>query len=667
MQKKAGDPLIGQVLGNRYEIIEKIGGGGMAMVYRAKCRLLNRYVAVKILRNEYTSDKDLVNKFKRESQAVASLSHPNIVNVYDVGEVDDLYYIVMEMVSGKTLKKVIQEKGALHQEEIIHYTKQIARALQHAHNNFVVHRDIKPQNILITEDHQAKVTDFGIALSSTTSTLTNTGSLVGSVHYFSPEQARGGYTDAKTDLYSLGIVMYEMATGKVPFEGESPITIALKHLQQDIELPSEANPSISEGLEKIIMKLTQKEQMSRFQSAEALIEALNLMETDPNYVLEEMDDEMDENPTQINTQTKGDVIRKMAATKNIRRKKTSKTRFILVAGILTALVAALLFTFGLFYLSSLFGSGSDNNLTVPELVGLTLDEARDELEQLELQYRVEFRFDSEAEANRVISQNPAAGMTVRPSFPVELIVSTIEDAVEVPDVVYKSLDDARFTLEDEGFVVGEESYVFSDLPKDTIIRQDPRAGSPLPEGGAVSLIISEGPEVEMVIMPNVVGVALDSARTTLEGLNLSIGEVREDFSNEYVENIIISQSVPSGREVAENTSIILTVSKGVEEVQIEEPVVEPQPEDPVDPTPAEPQEPGTISTRTLNIGPVGASGMVEVRMYRLDAGQRTLIFSKNHNIDEEGDRLQVTVTGTGTQRYEIDINGTVVQTAEVTF
>jgi serine/threonine-protein kinase len=357
----------------------------------------------------------------------------------------------------------------------------------------------------------------------------------------------------------------------------------------------------------------------------------------------------------------------MAATKNNRRKKTSKTRFILVAGILTALVAALLFTFGLFYLSSLFGSGSDNNLTVPELVGLTLDEARDELEQLELQYRVEFRFDSEAEANRVISQNPAAGMTVRPSFPVELIVSTIEDAVEVPDVVYKSLDDARFTLEDEGFVVGEESYVFSDLPKDTIIRQDPRAGSPLQEGGTVNLIISEGPEVEMVIMPNVVGVALESARTTLDGLNLTIGEVREDFSNEYVENIIISQSVPSGREVAENTSIILTVSKGVEEVQIEEPVIEPQPEDPVDPTPTEPQEPGTISTRTLNIGPVGASGTVEVRMYRLDAGQRTLIFSKNHNIDEEGDRLQVTVTGSGTQRYEIDINGTVVQTAEVIF
>lgn len=658
--------MIGKMLGNRYEIIEKIGGGGMAMVYRAKCHLLNRFVAVKILRNEYTHDKDLVNKFKRESQAVASLSHPNIVNVYDVGEVDDLYYIVMEMVAGKTLKKVIQEKGSLHQEEVIYYAKQIARALQHAHENFVVHRDIKPQNILITDDNRAKVTDFGIALSSTTSTLTNTGSLVGSVHYFSPEQARGGYTDAKTDLYSLGIVMYEMATGKVPFEGESPITIALKHLQQDMELPSEVNPSISEGLEQIILKLTQKEQMSRFQSAASLIEALNQLETDPNYVMNELDDELDENPTQIKMQTKGDEIRKMAATKNNRRKKSSKTRFILVAGILTALVAALLFTFGLFYLSSLFG-GSDNNVTVPELTGLTLEEARTELEELGLQHRVEFRFDSEVDAGRVTSQSPVAGMNVRPNFPVELIVSTLEDAVEVPDVIYKTLDDARFTLEDSGFVLGEPEYVFSDLPRGTVIRQDPRAGSPLPEGETVNLIISEGPEVDMVIMPNLVGVALDSARSTLEGLNLNIGEVREEFSNEYVENIVMGQSIPAGREVAENTTITITVSKGIEEPQIEEPVIEPEPEEPEDITPTEPQEPGTISSRVLNIGPVGASGVVEVRMYRLDVGQRTLLFSKNHNIDEEGDRLQVTVTGSGTQRYEIEINGTVVQTAEVSF
>jgi eukaryotic-like serine/threonine-protein kinase len=651
--------LIGKMLGNRYEIIEKIGGGGMAMVYKAKCHLLNRNVAVKILRNELIHDKDLVVKFKRESQAVASLSHPNIVNVYDVGEVEDSYYIVMEMVSGKTLKKVIQEKGAMHQEEIIYYTKQIARALQHAHENFVVHRDIKPQNILITEDHRAKVADFGIALSASTSTLTNTGNLMGSVHYFSPEQARGGYTDAKTDLYSLGIVMYEMATGKLPFEGESPVTVALKHLQQDIELPSQVNPSVSEGLEKIILKLTQKEQISRFQSASSLIDALNQLETDPDFVINEAYDDFDDNPTQVNMQAKGNEVRTMAGKKSARKKNTSKTKAILVGGILTALVAALLFTFGLFYLSSLFST--DESLRVPELTGMTLEEAREELEALGLQHRVEFRFDNEVEANRVISQTPAAGMNVRPDYPVQLIISALESATEVPDVVYKLTDDARFALEDAGFIVGNMEYAFSDLPMGTVIRQDPRAGNALQEGEAVHLWISEGPEVAMVIMPNTVGVELESARTTLTQLNLNIGELREEFSNEYVEGRVISQSVPAGREVAETTTIILTVSKGVEEMEIEEPVVDPEPVDP------EPTEPGTVRTRTLNIGPVGESGVRQVRMYRLDEAQRTLIFSKTHNIDEEGDMLQVNVTGSGIQRFEIEIDGQVVSSPEVSF
>lgn len=653
--------MIGKVLGNRYEIIEKIGGGGMAVVYKAKCRLLNRYVAVKVLRNEYTQDKDLVNKFKRESQAVACLSHPNIVNVYDVGEVDDLYYIVMEMVGGTTLKKLIYEKGPLHEEEIIHYSKQIAKALKHAHENFVVHRDIKPQNILITEDHRAKVTDFGIALSSTTSTLTNTGSLVGSVHYFSPEQARGGYTDAKTDLYSLGIVMYEMATRTLPFQGDSPITIALKHLQQDMELPSQLNPSISEGLEGIILKLTQKDQASRFQSAESLIEALNQLVTDPDYVVDEIDDDMGENPTQISVQSKGDAIRQMAATKNTKRKNTNKSRFVLVAGIFTALVAALLFTFGLFYLSSLFGGNTNNTLSVPDLTGKPVVEAVEELTALNLQHRIEYRFDSSVESGYVIAQNPDAGMTVRPGFPIELIVSTQDDSSVVPDVTYKSYDDARFDLENSGLTLSNPDFVFSDLPKGTVIRQDPRAGSPLPEGGRVHLVISEGPEVATVIMPNVIGVTMDSARRTLEGLNLSIGTLREEFSNVYVENYIISQSIPPGRDVAENTTIILTVSKGVEEVQIDEPVIVPD-----EPSP-EPGMPNETTSRTLLIRPVGTAGIVDVQLFRLDAGQRTLIFSKKHNIDEEGNELQVTVVGSGNQRYEIVIDGQVKHTAEVNF
>ena len=660
--------MIGKMLGNRYEVLEKIGGGGMAVVYKAKCHLLNRHVAVKVLRDDFIHDKDLVNKFKRESQAVASLSHPNIVNVYDVGEIDEVYYIVMEMVSGKTLKRVIREKGTLAEEQVIDYAKQIASALQHAHNNYVVHRDIKPQNILITDDDRAKVTDFGIALSSNASTLTNTGSLVGSVHYFSPEQARGGYTDAKTDLYSLGIVMYEMATGQVPFEGESPVTVALKHLHQDMAPPTELNPEISEGLEAIIVKLTQKEQSLRYQSAGALIDALKQLETDPEYVPEELEEEIDENPTQVNKMRKGEANSHMMRNKSTRKKKGSKVRFVIAAGIITAMLASLVFVAGFFLMPRLFVPRSE--ITLPDLTNMTLDEAREELETLGLQYLIEYRFDEEFEENRIISQNPAPGRNVRENFPVELLVSTYENAGEVPDVIYSTLDDARFLLDDAGFTVGELEYVFSDLPQGTVIRQTPRAGDAHVDGGAVDLIISEGPEVAMIPMPSVVGVQFDSAKETLELLDLKVIDFREEYSNEYVEGIVIGQSVPAEREVAEGTSIVLTISKGPETIQVEDPILEPvdpeeidEPDDPSE----EPAEEQPMTTKSMNIGPLGQSGIVEVRLYRLDSEQRTLIFSKTHNIDEEGDRLQVTVRGSGVQQYEIEIDGQVAQRVEVVF
>ena len=230
--------MIGMTLGNRYEIVEKIGSGGMAIVYKAKCRLLDRYVAIKILKEEFTEDDDFIRKFRRESQAAASLSHPNIMNIYDVGSVENeknkIHYIVMEYIKGKTLKEVITEKGKLSTDETVSFSKQIAEALSHAHKNHIIHRDIKPHNIMITEDNRLKVTDFGIARAVTSSTITTTSSVLGSVHYFSPEQARGGYTDEKSDIYSLGIVMYEMLTGKVPFDGDTPIGVALKHVQEEM-------------------------------------------------------------------------------------------------------------------------------------------------------------------------------------------------------------------------------------------------------------------------------------------------------------------------------------------------------------------------------------------------------------------------------------------------
>lgn len=656
------------MLGNRYEIIEKIGGGGMAMVYKAKCHLLNRNVAVKILREELISDKDLVNKFKKESQSVASLSHPNIVNVYDVGGVDDLYYMVMEMVEGKTLKKVIKEKGALHQEEIIHYSKQVARALKHAHENYVIHRDIKPQNILITEDHRAKLTDFGIALSASANTLTNTGNLVGSVHYFSPEQARGGYTDAKSDLYSLGIAMYEMATGKLPFEGESPVTVALKHLQEDPEPPSSINATVSEGLESIIMKLIEKDQISRFQNAASLIEALNQLETDPDYVLNDIVDEVDENPTHVNGYMEGEELRNMAVKKTTRKKKsTNKTKAVLVAGVLTALIAALLFTFGLFYVSNLFQSSEE--IEVPDLIGMQLDDAKDALAEINLQHRIEYRYDGEGEENTVLSQNPSQGMSVRENYPVQLVISTGEETDEVPDLMYQSKEDAIFRLEEAGFSVGQVESATSDFPAGSVISQTPRAGSASTQGSSVDLVISEGPEYEVVIMPDLVGSTIDSAKETLQNLNLKIGNLREETSDEFVEDIVLQQSIASGRDIPEGTNVSLTVSLGVDSPQIDElediEVETEEGEEPID----EDLEVDTSqsTTKTLRIGPLGASGTVIVELYRVKSEEDMLIFTETHNIDEDGDFIEVNVTGSGKELYRIVIDGETIQQTEVDF
>ena len=284
--------LKGRLLANRYEILEKIGSGGMATVYKAKCHVLNRYVAIKILRDEFTTDEEFVKRFNSEAQAAASLSHPNIVSIYDVGNEDNIYYIVMELVRGKTLKQIITEEGALPWKWSVNIAMQIASALETAHKNNIVHRDIKPHNIIITEDGVAKVTDFGIAKAVSNSTITAFGTTIGSVHYFSPEQAKGGYTDAKSDIYSLGVVMYEMLTGRVPFDSDTSVSVALKHMQEAPVPPMEINENIPKAVNDIILKAMEKEPMARYQTATAMLRDLSMALKDPDgeFVEEEAND-----------------------------------------------------------------------------------------------------------------------------------------------------------------------------------------------------------------------------------------------------------------------------------------------------------------------------------------------------------------------------------------
>ncbi|ABR48929.1 protein kinase [Alkaliphilus metalliredigens QYMF] len=636
--------MIGKTLGNRYEIIEKVGGGGMALVYKAKCTLLNRHVAVKVLRSEFTNDKDFIEKFKQESQAAASLSHPNIVNIYDVGQEDEIYYIVMEYVDGMTLKQLINEKGILNLREIINYTKQIANALQHAHQNHIIHRDIKPHNILMTKDNRAKVTDFGIALAATTSTITNAGSVIGSVHYFSPEQARGGYTDEKSDFYALGIVMYEMITGVVPFEGDSPITVALKQIQEKPAAPSTVNPDIPKGLENIILKLIEKEQSLRYGSAELLINDLDKLSRDPETIIYRDEDEEQDCPTQVIPMIKTEE----SSRNNIKnqtggRVKKSKgpKKLVVAAAVLAAFIMAIVVTVGLFYAGDIF---RNEDVKVPDFEGKEIGLVRDEVKELGLELTEDMRRSTEVAVGHVIQQNPSKGMTVRKGYTVKVTVSSGAEEVEVPDLFHEDVVDALLILEEQNLVSGDVLYDFSDLPIGTIMIQSPLPGARVKQGSAVNYTLSKGPEKMTYTMPKVVGEPLEVAKGIIRQTGLQVGTEDEDFSEQYEKGIVIRQSVPAETEVEENTIVNLVVSKGAE-------VIEPEEEDPVD---VEPEE--TASTKTIEINLRNYTNMVTVEIRQLINGGEESIYFKEHNIAEEGSQLYVPIRESGTHRFQVYID-----------
>ncbi|WP_243136860.1 Stk1 family PASTA domain-containing Ser/Thr kinase [Alkaliphilus serpentinus] len=672
--------MIGKNLGNRYEIVEKIGGGGMAIVYKAKCTLLNRYVAVKILRPEFVADKDLLDKFRRESQAAASLSHPNIVNIYDVGEDEGIYYIVMEYVAGKTLKEIIKEKGHLSFNEIIDFGKQIAYALKHAHNNHIVHRDIKPHNILVTADGRAKVTDFGIAVAATSSTITNAGSVIGSVHYFSPEQARGGYTDEKSDLYSLGIVLYEMATGKVPFEGESPITVALKQIQEKPKEPSKIIEDLPSGLEEIILKLMQKEQSSRYQTAQDLIDDLNHLKNDPSTRVFGSRISETDSPTQvipvISEDMYGKTVRDKAerVTHKSRRKeppvKEKKlSKWLVTIAILLALMAAIGVT-AFFYAGSWLKT---DDVEVPPLVGKDIDEAKTIIEELELNIHITERFDSEVPVNHVRSQSPSAGMKVKKGQTINVSVSAGSRLVKVPNLINQNGFDAKLLLKEANLEEGEVTEDFSDLPIGVIIDQNPRAGLEIPENSEVNYVVSKGKELATILMPSLIGSTLESAEATLKPLGISIGTVSRENSEVEV-GLIIEQSIQPQTETLENSEVDLVVSLGPEAG--EEP--QPQPGDgegnDEDPQPGDDEdgEDDTntgvpISTRPIYFKLDGYSGIVDIEIFQLTNNGRVRIETITRDISKDGRDVNLEVRSSGQQTFEIYVNGNLYDTIEITF
>lgn len=545
--------LSGKVLGNRYILLEKIGEGGMALVYKARCQLLNRYVAVKILRPEFTMDEEFIKKFRRESLAAASLSHPNIVGIYDVGEEDGIYYIVMEYVQGQTLKEYINKNGKLKYDETLRIIGQIAMALENAHKNGIVHRDIKPHNILITDDHIVKVTDFGIARASSSITMTNTGTVMGSVHYFSPEQARGGFIDHRTDIYSLGVVMYEMITGKLPYDAESPVTVAIKHIQESLIEPTGHDPSIPKAVNDIVLRAMEKDTSKRYQSAREMINDINKALASPNSQLY-TSPVVDEKTRIIPVEEIDKAIEKEKG--KTKRKSKSSLALKIALGVLTFCIigGATYFTFSKLLVVK--------DTVVPKLVGLKEEQARKALVDAKLKIEVENEEGSNVPTGEVIRVNPEEGTTVKENSIVTVTISSGKKMVKVPDVTNQDINFANSMMEQYKLKMGKIEYKNSDTVKnDLIIEQYPLANTEVEEGTEVSISISKGPEVRNTRVPILIGRTRADAEKALKDNKLLLGSISYDSNSKYINDVVIAQDISGGKEVREGTIINITINR----------------------------------------------------------------------------------------------------------
>ena len=562
--------LEGKILGNRYEIIEKVGNGGMATVYKAEDKVLKRNVAVKVLKDEFTTDEEFIKRFEIEAQSAARLTHPNIVSIYDVGSEDNLYYIVMELIRGKTLKEIIvEERGPLPWKWSVNVAIQIASALEMAHKNNIVHRDIKPHNIIITEDGIAKVTDFGIAKAVSNSTITAFGTTIGSVHYFSPEHARGGFTDAKSDLYSLGVVMYEMVTGRVPFDADTPVSVALKHMQEEPEEPIELNPNLPSAVNRIIMKALKKDTTLRYQTATDMLVDLRQALKNPNGdFVEDRDYDATARTQKINTDLYGNVVED---DNKKRGKKDNKfVAFIKRHKVLSSFIGLILL-----FAISLGGTLAYLNITnpaevqLPEVVGMSKEEAQKTVEDLKLVFEVSSEeFNKDVPEGYVVSQDPTyiADYHVKEGSTVKVVISKGQEKTTVPNVEGEERSEAIKMLEDAKLKAEVVEEISKTVKEGYVISQETEADSEAYAGDTVKIHVSTGTGIKQVTVQNVVGQTEANAKSTLEGqgLKVTINYV-EATSND---GKVTAQSVTGGTTVDEGTNVTLTVNKVAENKDI---------------------------------------------------------------------------------------------------
>jgi len=549
--------LIGKVLGNRFQILEQLGGGGMAIIYKGRDTLLNRFVTVKMLRPDFTGDEDFVRRFRREAQAVASLSHPNIVNIYDVGSQNDLHYLVMEYVEGDNLKNLIRSKGTLPLGEAVQLARQVLAALDHAHENHIVHRDVKPHNILITTGGRAKLTDFGIAGGATAATVTQSDTIVGSVHYLSPEQARGEAAGPSSDIYSLGVVLYEMVTGAVPYQGDSPISVALKHIQEDPAPPSSINPAIPPELERVIRRAMAKNPEDRYKTAGQM-----------EMALVGADYGGDEDATRLIAP--GEMTQVLPAVGLSGEKKADRgggepdrrrrPRWIWAVLALLGLMVAGAAAFQLYI--------NVQEVNMPSVEGKTMEEARSILQASGFSLKniqVVQSSHPTYRAGTVYEQDPPRETRVKVIRTVILKVSQGPETRVVPKVTGLPLNDARARIFQNDLFPAEpvEEQYSSEVDQGTVMDQKPEPEDKVTKGSQVRLTVSKGPQPVAILVPDLTGQTLEWARAELEKVKLKLDDkVTKSASTEYLKGQIIAQDPPKASSVQAGTVVKATVSDG---------------------------------------------------------------------------------------------------------
>lgn len=602
---------IGMMIGDRYEILEKIGTGGMSDVYKAKCHKLNRYVAIKVLKQEFSENANFVSKFRIEAQAAAGLMHPNIVNVYDVGEENGIYYIVMELVEGITLKKYIEKKARLSYKEAVSIAIQVSMGIEAAHNNHIIHRDIKPQNIIISKDGKVKVTDFGIAKAATSNTITS--NVMGSVHYTSPEQARGGYSDEKSDIYSLGITMFEMLTGRVPFNGETTVAIAIKHIQEEMPSPKEFVPEIPSSVASIVLKCCQKSPDRRYQNMAELIADLkqSLINPEEDFVVNK-DPDMEGGTRMISDEDMAQIKRKVPyqsgreyeeqdhdETMRLRsdteamyendeeaeddydydpKMERVTTVLAIVAGVVICIILIVLAV-------KIFGGKKNegNNpsgpiitteetkeeaekVAMPDVKGMNVDDARNTLTGLGILTEVVYEESDSVAEGVVIGTDVSVGAQIDKGSKVTLTASAGTQGVEVPNVVGLTFDEANTQLVSKGFLVNKTEDYSDTIEAGRVIAQTPADGNKAPKGSVITVTVSLGKEDTKIRVPNLIGLSEQDGTVEAIEAGLTVGSVTHIYSDEVGEGMICYQSYSHGSYVDQGTSIDIKVSQGAQKV-----------------------------------------------------------------------------------------------------